>query len=331
MQAIVMTGTGGPEVLVAREVPEPRPEAGEVLIRTEAIPVLYPETLLRSGVFPMAAELPAVFGFQAAGEVVEVGAGVDRDLVGRRVVVETAGAGSYAEFVRASAESATPIPAGVSADDAAAAVMSGSVALALLKAAHLTGTETVLVEAGATGVGSYLVQLAEQFGAARVIATAGDAAKRERTRELGAADVVDHRDDDWTETLRGRLGDATVDVVFDSIGGSSAARLLDVMTPGSGRMLSYGWLSGAPAQVSAGDLPPPVGSPSSAALDPPGSRALRHTEPTSSTESTHSSPPSRRRCRSKTRPRRMSWSNHAPRSARSFCGPAGIGSGQAGR
>ncbi|WP_280452302.1 quinone oxidoreductase family protein [Nocardia cyriacigeorgica] len=256
MQAIVMTGTGGPEVLVAREVPEPRPEAGEVLIRTEAIPVLYPETLLRSGVFPMAAELPAVFGFQAAGEVVEVGAGADPDLVGRRVVVETAGAGSYAEFVRACAESATPIPDGVSADDAAAAVMSGSVALALLKSARLTGTETVLVEAGATGVGSYLIQLAEQFGAARVIATAGDAAKRERTRELGAADVVDHRDDDWTETLRARLGDATVDVVFDSIGGSSAARLLDVMTPGSGRMLSYGWLSGAPAQVSAGDLLP---------------------------------------------------------------------------
>ncbi|WP_369022992.1 quinone oxidoreductase family protein [Nocardia cyriacigeorgica] len=256
MQAIVMTGTGGPEVLVAREVPEPRPEAGEVLIRTEAIPVLYPETLLRSGVFPMAAELPAVFGFQAAGEVVEVGAGADRNLVGRRVVVETAGAGSYAEFVRASAESATPIPDGVSADDAAAAVMSGSVALALLKAAHLTGTETVLVEAGATGVGSYLVQLAEQFGAARVIATAGDAAKRERARELGAADVVDHRDDDWTDTLRAHLGDATVDIVFDSIGGSSAARLLDVMTPGSGRMLSYGWLSGAPAQVSAGDLLP---------------------------------------------------------------------------
>ncbi|MBF6345715.1 zinc-binding dehydrogenase [Nocardia cyriacigeorgica] len=251
-----MTGTGGPEVLVAREVPEPRPEAGEVLIRTEAIPVLDPETLLRSGVFPMAAELPAVFGFQAAGEVVEVGAGADRDLVGRRVVVETAGAGSYAEFVRASAESATPIPDGVSADDAAAAVMSGSVALALLKAARLTGTETVLVEAGATGVGSYLVQLAEQFGAARVTATAGDAAKRERARELGAADVVDHRDDDWTDILRTRLGDATVDVVFDSIGGSSAARLLDVMTPGSGRMLSYGWLSGAPAQVSAGDLLP---------------------------------------------------------------------------
>ncbi|WP_228806900.1 quinone oxidoreductase family protein [Nocardia cyriacigeorgica] len=256
MQAIVMTGIGGPEVLVAREVAEPRPEAGEVLIRAEAIPVLYPETLMRSGIFPMAVDLPAVFGFQAAGEVVEVGDGVDRSLLGRRVVADTAGAGSYAEFVRAAAEAATVIPEGVSAEDAAAAAMSGSVAIALLKAARLTGTETVLVEAGATGVGSYLVQLAEQFGAARVIATAGDAAKQQRARELGATDVLDHRADNWADTLRARLADATVDVVFDSIGGSSAAPLLDVMTPGSGRMLSYGWLSGAPAQVTAGDLLP---------------------------------------------------------------------------
>ncbi|WP_249358487.1 quinone oxidoreductase family protein [Nocardia cyriacigeorgica] len=251
-----MTETGGPEVLVAREVPVPDPGAGEVLIRAEAVPVLYPETLLRSGVFPMAVDLPAVFGFQAAGEVVEIGAGADPSLLGRRVVVETAGAGSYAEFVRAAAHAATPIPEGVSADDAAAAVMSGSVAIALLKSARLTGTETVLVQAGATGVGSYLVQLAGQFGAARVIATAGDAAKRERARELGAAEVLDHRDEHWTDTLRTVLGDATIDVVFDSLGGSSAARLLDAMTPGSGRMLSYGWLSGTPAQVSASDLLP---------------------------------------------------------------------------
>lgn len=256
MQAIVMTDIGGPEVLVAREVPVPEPDAGEVLVRAEAVPVLYPETLLRSGTFPMTAELPAVFGFQAAGEVIEVGAGVDPNLIGRRVVVETTGAGSYAEFVRGPAESLTPIPDGVSTDGAAAAVMSGSVAIALLKAARLTGTETVLVEAGVTGVGSFLVQLAGQFGAARVIATAGGPIKTARARELGAAEVVDHRADEWTGALRDRLGGASIDVVFDSIGGTSATRLLDLMTPGRGRMLSYGWLSGAPAQVSAGDLLP---------------------------------------------------------------------------
>ncbi|WP_256671548.1 quinone oxidoreductase family protein [Nocardia cyriacigeorgica] len=256
MQAIVMTSVGGPEVLVAREVPAPRPEAGEIMIRTEAIPVLYPETLLRSGIFPMAAEPPVVFGFQAAGEVTEVGAGVDPSLVGRRMMVNTLGAGAYAEFVCAPVDAAVPIPDGVSADDAAAAVMSGSVAIALLEAAELTGTETVLVEAGATGVGSFLVQLAKEFGAARVIATAGRATKIERARELGADEVVDHREAQWTTALREQLDGATVDVVFDSLGGTSALDLLDTMTPGRGRILSYGWLSGAPAQVSAADLIP---------------------------------------------------------------------------
>ncbi|WP_280399683.1 quinone oxidoreductase family protein [Nocardia carnea] len=255
MQAIVMTGTGGPEVLVAREVPRPHPAAGEILIRTAAIPVLYPETQLRAGAFPMATPPPVIFGFQAAGEVVEVGAGVAPDLVGRRVVARTDGSGSYAEFVCAPAQHATFIPDAVSAEDAAAAVMSGSIALALLDTARLTGSETVVVEAAATGVGSYLVQLAREFGAARVIATAGGPAKVDHARTLGADLVIDHRRDGWTEALA-ENAPGTVDVVFDSIGGTSAAALLPAMTPGSGRMLSYGWLSGTPAQVSAAELIP---------------------------------------------------------------------------
>ncbi|WP_280423484.1 quinone oxidoreductase family protein [Nocardia carnea] len=253
MQAIVMTGTGGPEVLVAQEVPKPQPAAGEVLIRAEAIPVLYPETMLRSGSVPMPAPPPVVFGFQAAGEVVAVGDGVEPALLGRRVTAETDGTGGYAEFVRARTTTLTPIPDGVATADAAAAVMSGSVALTLLDAAALTGTETVLVEVGATGVGSYLVQLAREFGAARVIATAGNPAKIARARELGADQVIDHSSPRWPEELRDNLTD-TVDIVFDSFGGDSATTLLDTMTPGSGRMLGYGWLSGAPAQVTAGDL-----------------------------------------------------------------------------
>ncbi|MEU1980443.1 zinc-binding dehydrogenase [Nocardia sp. NPDC019395] len=253
MRAIVMTGTGGPEVLVPRKVPRPHPDAGEVLIRAAAIPVLYPETQLRSGAFPIAAPPPVVFGYQAAGEIVDVGAGVARDLVGRRVVAATAGFGSYAEFSCARAENAIPIPDSVSTEDAAAAMMSGSVALALLERANLTGSETVVVEAGATGVGSYLIQLAREFGAAYVIATAGGPAKIEHARALGADQVIDHREDGWTGALR-ESAPGTVDIVFDSLGGDSAAALLPAMTPGSGRMLSYGWLTGAPAQVSAADL-----------------------------------------------------------------------------
>ncbi|WP_228001543.1 quinone oxidoreductase family protein [Nocardia australiensis] len=254
MQAIVMTGVGGPDVLVAREAPTPHPGVGELVIRAEAIPVLFPETKLRSGEFPLAVEPPLVFGFQAAGVVTEVGPDVDAGLIGQRVAVATTGFGAYAEFVCVPADSITPIPDGLSSDDAAAIVMNGSVALALLHTAALTGTETVLIEAAATGVGSALTQLAKEFGAARVIATAGGPQKAAQARKLGADEVIDHTDPHWPQRLRETLGDATVDVTFDSIGGPSATAVLDAMTPVRGRMLSYGWLSGAPAEVTATDL-----------------------------------------------------------------------------
>ncbi|MFI9502825.1 zinc-binding alcohol dehydrogenase family protein [Nocardia sp. NPDC052566] len=256
MQAIVMTAVGGPEVLVPRDVAAPRPGPGEIVVRAEAIPVLYPETRLRAGEFSIGVELPAVFGFQAAGVVVEAGVETAAALVGQRVVVNTMGLGAYAELVCAPAASATLIPDGLTTADAAAVLMSGSVALPLLARARLTGTETVLIEAAATGVGSALTQLAKGSGAARVIATAGGPEKAALARKLGADEVIDHRDPHWPDRLREQLGGATVDVVFDSIGGTTAHGLLDAMTPLHGRMLGYGFLSGAPAQVSATDLIP---------------------------------------------------------------------------
>ncbi|MBL1076663.1 zinc-binding dehydrogenase [Nocardia sp. 2] len=249
-----MTAVGGPDVLVAREVPTPQPQAGQVLIRTEAVPVLYPETLLRSGAFPLPAAMPLVFGTQAAGVVREAGAGVDTGLIGQRVLAASNAFGTYAEQVCVPAESVTPIPAGLSSIDAAAVTMGMSVALPLLDTAALTGTETVLIQAAATGIGGYLTQLAKEFGAARVIATAGGPVKADRARELGADEVIDHTDPAWPARLAEILGGTTVDVVFDAIGGDSARILLDLMTPLRGRMLSYGFLSGAPAQVTALDL-----------------------------------------------------------------------------
>ncbi|MFC9895873.1 zinc-binding alcohol dehydrogenase family protein [Nocardia sp. NPDC127579] len=254
MRAIVMTGVGGPEVLVAQERPVPRPGAGELVIRVEAIPVLFPETKLRSGEFPLPVPAPLVFGFEAVGTVTEVGAGVDTGWIGQRVAVATMGFGTYAESVCVPAASATPVPEQLSADAAAAVLMGGSVALTLLAAAGLTGSETVLVQAAATGVGAALTQLAAEHGAARVIATAGSPAKLAQARKLGADEVIDHSDPDWPARLREILGGATVDVVFDAIGGTTSAALLDLMTPLRGRMLSYGFLSGAPAQITAMDL-----------------------------------------------------------------------------
>ncbi|WP_328290416.1 quinone oxidoreductase family protein [Nocardia aurantiaca] len=254
MQAILLTGTGAPDVLVASEVPTPQPSPDEILLRAEAIPVLFPETMLRSGAFPMPVEFPIVFGTQAAGVITEVGVGVDTALLGQRVIVSSNTFGTYAEQVSVPAALATPIPDGLSTVDAAAVGMSASVAIPLLETAELTGTETILIEAAATGVGAYLTQLAKEYGAARVIATAGGTEKAEQARGFGADVVIDHLDPEWPRQLRETLGGATLDVVFDSLGGESALALLDLMTPLRGRMLSYGFLSGAPAQVSAMDL-----------------------------------------------------------------------------
>ncbi|MFD4438897.1 zinc-binding alcohol dehydrogenase family protein [Nocardia sp. NPDC058519] len=253
MQAIVMTETGVPEVLVAREVGEPRPGDGQVAVRAEVVPVLYPETKVRAGAFPFPAPLPEVFGFQAAGTVVDIGAGVDRGLLGARVVASTNGFGSYAELVVAEADSVTVIPDGLTTEHAAAILMPGSVALALMQTAAVAAGATVLIEAAATGVGSCLTQLCAAAGV-RVIGTAGGAQKAGLARANGAHEVLDHTAPDWANQLADLLAGGTVDVVFDSIGGDSLTPLLDSITPLRGRILSYGWLDGAPAQLGVTDL-----------------------------------------------------------------------------
>lgn len=250
MRAIVVHELGGPEVLKVEDWPEPKAGEGQLVIRTQAIGVSYAETQLRAGTlpFPLPVPLPVVFGAEAAGVVTEVGAGVDKALLGTTIACVTGGVGSYAEYAAVPASLICPVPEGVSPVDAVAAAAPGAIALALLHRAGLKGGETVLVEAGASSVGTYLLRHAKEFGAARVIATAGAPAKRERARQMGADEVIDHREPGWP----GELPD--VDVVFDSIGGASAKAVLDHLTPGSGRMLCYGSLSGEPAAVGAADL-----------------------------------------------------------------------------
>lgn len=120
-------------------------------------------------------------------------------------------------------------------------------ALCLLRAARLTGRESVLVEVAAGGVGGYLTQLARAHGAALVIGTAGSAAKRDHARSLGADVVLDHSEPGWPGGLPAALGGTTLDVVFESIGGTSAGQVLEAMTPLAGRVMFYGLLAGPPA------------------------------------------------------------------------------------
>jgi NADPH:quinone reductase-like Zn-dependent oxidoreductase len=233
--------SGGVEELKAEEVPTPEAGPGELLVRVEAIGVPYYEVQMRAGIFPPSGTWPAVFGHEAAGTVVEA---EDAEMVGRRVVVMSMTGGTYAEYVVMPVSAAVELPDGVSAVDAVAVMVSGAVALTLLRTAKLTGTENVLVEAAAGGVGGYVAQLARAHGAGRVFATSGGG-----KQVKGVDAVFDHRVPGWTDEVPDGL-----DVVFESIGGASAGKLLEKLVPGSGRMLFYGLLSGEPPAVAPMDL-----------------------------------------------------------------------------
>jgi NADPH:quinone reductase len=248
MRAIVLQAQGGPENLTLEDVPVPVPGPGEVLIRTEAIGVSYTEAALRGGNFPPPVQLPAVYGFEAAGIVTAAGEGAEH-YKDKRVVSMNTALGAYAEFTTAPVTAVTVVPDGVTPDDAVATANFGAVALTLLKAARLTGSETVLIEAAAGGVGGYLTQLARGQGAGHVIGTAGTEAKRRHARDLGADEVLDHGDPGWIDAL----GMDRVEAVFESLAGDTTARLVPALTPGTGRILLYGFLQGPPA-ITAMDL-----------------------------------------------------------------------------
>src|SRR5436309_2814598 len=118
MRAVLLPENGGPEVLKLAEVPRPVAGPGQVLVRVEAIGVAYYELAMRAGQFPYPGGLPAVFGHEAAGEVVETGDGVDKALLGERVAVMSITGGAYAEYIATPVDSITPIPAEVSTVDA---------------------------------------------------------------------------------------------------------------------------------------------------------------------------------------------------------------------
>ncbi|MGR6322785.1 zinc-binding dehydrogenase [Micromonospora soli] len=246
MRAVWLRQFGGPEVLVPGPAPEPVPGPGQVLIEVAHANLTFVETMFRAtGFGPFGRDLPVIPGNGVGGVIAEVGPGVDRSLVGRRVVSGTGGTGGYAERVVVDHDAPLPVPDGLPLDQAVALLADGRTALMLARAAGLRAGERVLVEAAAGGVGSLLTQLAATAGA-RVVAAAGGPRKVALLRERGLDVVVDYREPDWTDRVRAATGG--VDVVFDGVGGPLARAAFDLLDPG-GRMLSFGLAGGAWADV----------------------------------------------------------------------------------
>jgi NADPH2:quinone reductase len=241
IRALVVTEHGGREVLQVQSRPTPSPGAGQVLVEVAAAGVNFIDVYQRTGAYPI--PTPFVLGGEGAGRVIAVGDGVTDVAVGD--VVATADAsGAMAEAVVVAAEGVVPVPAGVDAEIAAAAMLQGMTAHYLVNATYaVQPDDQVLVHAAAGGVGQLLVQLAKAKGA-HVVATVGAPEKEQIARALGADEVIRYDQvDDLGEAIRNASGGG-VHVAYDGVGKATFDASLGSLRR-RGTMALFGASSGA--------------------------------------------------------------------------------------
>ncbi len=249
MRCVKVKEPGGPDVLEIVDLPEPGPGTGQLLVRNFAAGLNRADLLQRRGLYPPPAGESDILGLEFAGEVAAAGEGVEGFSRGDRVF-GLCGGGAYAEFLVVDARLAVSIPSNMSYESAAAAPEAFYTAEdGLFSLGGLKEGQTVLVHAGASGVGTAAIQLAVAAGA-RVIATAGTAEKAAACEELGA-DGVNYREKDFSEAVAGLTAGEGVDLLLDLVGASYWDRNIASLRSG-GRMVLLGLLGGASAEVNLG-------------------------------------------------------------------------------
>ena len=240
MRAIQIHETGGSEVLrlVDLDIPEPGP--GQVLIRVEAIGVNFIEIYFRKGLYKAA--LPMIPGSEAAGTIEELGPGVTGFKAGDSVASVSA-LGSYAEYALVPAAQLVKVPAKLTPEQAAAAMLQGMTAHYLCHSTYpLKKGETALIHAGAGGTGLLLTQMAKRVGA-HVITTVSTREKAELSKEAGADEVILYTEKDFEFEVKRITDGKGVDVVYDSVGKVTFDKSLNSLHP-RGMMVLFGASSG---------------------------------------------------------------------------------------
>jgi len=241
MKAIQVKQPGGPEVMELVELPVPQPKPNEAVAKLAASGVNFIDVYQREGRYKI--PLPSVLGQEGAGVVTSLGDGVKDVKLGDRVAW-TGLLGSYAEYAAVAADRLVPIPAGVTDQQAAAAMLQGMTAHYLSHDTYpLKRGETALVHAAAGGVGLLLVQMAHHIGA-RVIATVSTDQKAKLAREAGADEIILYTQTDFEAETKRLTGGRGVDVVYDSVGKTTFEKGLNVLRP-RGTMALFGGSSGA--------------------------------------------------------------------------------------
>ena len=243
MRAVVFERNGGPDVLEYKEdVPEPTPGEGEVLVEIEAAGVNYRDVYERNG-GGYGSKPPAIIGVEGAGTIAETGERVAWSNV----------PGSYAEQVAARRDALVPVPDGVAADVAAAALLQGMTAHYLAWDSYpIEQGDWVVVHAAAGGVGLLLTQLAKLRGG-HVIATTSTEEKAELARGAGADEVV--RYDGFADRVRGITAGEGAAAVYDGVGKTTFDEGLKALRP-TGRLILYGAASGQPDPLDLARLAP---------------------------------------------------------------------------
>ncbi|MGI4719283.1 MAG: NAD(P)H-quinone oxidoreductase [Janthinobacterium lividum] len=252
MRAIEITQPGKPDVLQLCERPTPTLKPGEVLIKVHAAGINRPDVLQRLGKYPVppgASELP---GLEVAGEI------VDGDLAGTGfaqgdMVCALVQGGGYAEYCAAPAAQCLPIPAGLSALEAASLPETFfTVWTNVFDRARLAPGETLLVQGGTSGIGVTAIQLAAALGH-RVFATAGSDEKCRACEQLGAERGINYRTEDFAAVVKELTGGKGVDVILDMVAGDYIPREIDCLAD-DGRIALIALLGGAKAEIDLGQV-----------------------------------------------------------------------------
>ena len=247
MKVVRFYEEGGPEVLKLEDLPEPEPGKGEVKVRIDVAGVSFADVQQRGGHYRTRPQLPAVLGRSMVGTVVAAGPGVDESTIGKQFIGASL-TGSYAQFGLASAAALEPVPAGVDAIAAYSILAEGEVAGMVLKVAgRLQQGESVFVPAATGGIGYLAVQLAQLYGAGRVLGAASSESKRAKVANLGAI-PIDYTKEGWPQEVIAQNGGKGVDLALEVTGGQFVYDTLEATRAG-GRVVNYGNITDTNAPV----------------------------------------------------------------------------------
>lgn len=243
-RAVMLTKTGGPEVLQVVQLPVERPGPGQLLVRVRAAGVGSTDLIMLTGGYRFAPKIPFVPGYEIAGVVEEIGPGVTGVEVGQRVAALTV-YGGFAELIVREAEHFLPIPDGISNIDAAAVILNYGTAWQMIhRVAQVRSGQTALVTGAAGGVGTAALQLLKLAGVKTY--GAASAPKHDTVRSLGAT-PIDYRAG-RIDSLTRALEPGGVDYAFDAVGGANIGLCIGALRRG-GTLVGYGFMA-APGMLS---------------------------------------------------------------------------------